>query len=52
MSKPKNMQEYDGFSLPDIKPLTEEELEELRKKAEEGIEKIRQAKKNGELYER
>ena len=52
MNKSKNMQEYDGFSLPERKKLTKEEYNALKKQFEDGMEKIRQDKKNGELYER
>ena len=43
MEKDKEFQEYDGYSLPERKTLTEEEIKELEKRYTELIKKIHAA---------
>ncbi|MBR7039832.1 MAG: hypothetical protein IKI21_11395 [Oscillospiraceae bacterium] len=43
MNKPKGMQEYDGYTIPDPRPVSEEERQKLMKKVEENRKKILEA---------
>lgn len=43
MSKPKGMEEYDGYEMPEPRKISEEERREIMKKVEENRKKIKEA---------
>ena len=45
MQKPQNMQEYDGYSLPERKDYSAEELEKLKEISNERMKRIYQENK-------